>query len=90
MVNVNLPEVGLAVASGAKLVMAGASYKNACDPINELTSTLRSLVPTPTGKTHVILLNCCTMTPLQDLDEERSLDVRETTVFNDDVPKPEP
>jgi hypothetical protein len=70
--------------------MAGASYKNACDPINELTSTLRSLVPTPTGKTHVILLNCCTMTPLQDLDEERSLDVRETTVFNDDVPKPEP
>jgi hypothetical protein len=78
MVNVNLPEVGLAVASGA------------CDPINELTSTLRSLVPTPTGKTHVILLNCCTMTPLQDLDEERSLDVRETTVFNDDVPKPEP
>lgn len=75
----------------------GASYKNACDPDNELatpppgTSTLRSLVPTPTGKMHVMVLNCCTLTPLQDLDKEDNIfDAKETTVLDDDVPKLNP
>jgi hypothetical protein len=92
-VNVNPPEVGLSVATGATLAIVGALYKKTEDPSNELaapppgTSTLRSFVPTPAGKTHVIELKSLTLTPLHNLEFGKWFDFNETTVFADDVPK---
>jgi hypothetical protein len=92
-VKVNPPEVGLAVATGVMLAITGALYVNRDDPSKELaapppgTSTLRLFVPTPPGKTHVIVVKLLTLTPLQDLDDENTLDEKETTVFAEEVPK---
>jgi hypothetical protein len=47
------------------------------------------LVPTPPGKKHVIKL-VVVLTPMHDLDEDRITDVKETAVWDDDVPKLEP
>ena len=63
------------------------------DPSKELaapppgTSTLRSLEPTPTGSMHVIWVVPLTLKLLQDFDVDRIFDTRETTVFDEEVPK---
>ena len=66
---------------------------NTDDPSKELaapppgTSTLRSLEPTPTGSMHVIWVVPLTPKLLQDFNVDRLFDTRETTVFDEDVPK---
>jgi hypothetical protein len=47
---------------------------------------MRKLVPTPPGKTHVIVLNPLTLTPLQDLDVDKLCDFTVTFVLINEVP----
>jgi hypothetical protein len=92
-VNVNPPEVGLEVTTGVILFITGTLYENRDDPSKESatpppgTSTPRVLVPTPPGNKHVIEVKLLTLTPLHNLYDENTFDVKDTTVFAEEVPK---